>query len=163
MRVGAHELPDGEIGDEEELNGAKERCEADAGDGAAVAQPEADGYADEEAGVDDGDYFVEANENVSSEKREEREEESETAVFEHGAGEERHRADGREIPGMWGDAQSGSEKNQSEGEQRAIKQSFFSSFAKHFWISPYQMFRQFFWKKQIPRLRAAKAAALRSE
>jgi len=53
--IAAEELPDGEIGDEEELDGAEERGKADADDGAAVAEPQTDGDIDEEAGVDDGD------------------------------------------------------------------------------------------------------------
>jgi len=55
MRKAAQELPDGEIRDDEKLDGAEERGEADAGDGATVAQPETDGNVEEEAGVDDGD------------------------------------------------------------------------------------------------------------
>ena len=42
MGIGAHEFPESEIADEEELNGAEERGETDASDGAAVAQPKAD-------------------------------------------------------------------------------------------------------------------------
>ena len=58
MRIGFHELPYGEIADEEKLDGAEERGETDTCDGAAAAQPEADGNADEETRVNDGDYFV---------------------------------------------------------------------------------------------------------
>src|SRR5713101_6330662 len=53
VREAAEELPDGEIGDEEELDGAEESGQADGRDGAAVAKPDADGDVDEETGVDD--------------------------------------------------------------------------------------------------------------
>src|SRR5216684_1787746 len=62
VREAAEELPDGEIGDEEELDGAEERGEANARDGAAIAKPEADCDVDEEAGVNDEHQFVETNE-----------------------------------------------------------------------------------------------------
>ncbi len=55
MRIAAQKLPDGKIGYEEKLDGAEERCETDAGDGAAIAEPEADGNVDEETDVDDED------------------------------------------------------------------------------------------------------------
>src|SRR6267378_2470384 len=70
MREAAEELPDGEIGDEEELDGAEERGEANARDGAAIAKPEADCDVDEEAGVNDEHQFVETNEKVAGEKSE---------------------------------------------------------------------------------------------
>jgi len=81
MGKAGEELPDGEVGGEEKLDGAEERGERDAGDGAAVAEPEADGDVDEEAGIDNGDEFVEANENVAKEKSEQREEKGEATVF----------------------------------------------------------------------------------
>src|SRR6266700_7039331 len=52
--IGSQEPPNGEIGDQEKLSGAQERGETDAGDGTAIAQPEADGNANEEAGIDHG-------------------------------------------------------------------------------------------------------------
>src|SRR5438552_702418 len=51
--IGVQKPPDGKIRDQEELDGAEERGNRDAGDGAAVAEPETDGYVDEETGVDD--------------------------------------------------------------------------------------------------------------
>src|SRR5260370_41833232 len=54
-RIETADRPNGEISDDEKLNGAEERGESDAGDGAAITQPEADGNVDEETGVDDGD------------------------------------------------------------------------------------------------------------
>ena len=81
MWIGAHELPDSKIADEEKLNGAEKRGERDAGDGAAVAEPEADGDVDEKTGVDDGKYFVEADKDISDEESEEGEKESETAIL----------------------------------------------------------------------------------
>lgn len=120
VRIGVHELPEGEIRDEEELDSAEERGETDAGDGAAVAEPEADVYADEEAGVDDRDYFVEAYEEVAGKEREEREEKGEAAVLEDRTGKEGHGANGSEIPGMGRNAQGGSENNQSECKRGAV-------------------------------------------
>ena len=70
VREAAEELPDGEIGDEEELDGAEERGEANARDGAAIAKPETDCDVDEEAGVNDEHQFVETNEKVAGEKSE---------------------------------------------------------------------------------------------
>ncbi len=108
MLITSKELPDGEITHEEKLDGAEERGETNTGNRAAAAEPEADSYVDEEAGIDDRDYFVEADEDVAGEQREEREEEGEAAVLEDCAGEEGHGADGREVPGMRSDAQCGS-------------------------------------------------------
>jgi len=59
------------------LDGAEERGETNTGNRAAAAEPEADSYVDEEAGIDDRDYLVEADEDVAGEQREEREEEGE--------------------------------------------------------------------------------------
>src|SRR5882762_5043745 len=73
VREAAEELPDGEIGDEEELDSAEERGEADARDGAAIAKPEADGDVYEEAGIDDEHQFVETDKDVTGEESEQRE------------------------------------------------------------------------------------------
>jgi len=73
VREAAEELPDSEIGDQEELDGAEERGEADAGDGAAIAEPEADGDIDEKAGVNDEHQFVETDEKVAGEQGQQRE------------------------------------------------------------------------------------------
>src|SRR5713226_7634734 len=110
-REAAEELPDGKIGDEEELDGAKERGEADARDGAAIAEPESDD------GVDDEHQFVETDEKVAGEESKQREQERETAIAEQGAREERHRANGSEVPRMRSDAQGRGENNQDESEQ----------------------------------------------
>jgi len=125
VREAAEELPDGEIGDEEELDGAEERGKADSRDGAAIAKPEADGDIDEEAGVDDEHKFMETDEKVAGEESEQREQERETAIAEHGTGEERHRTNGSEVPRMRSDAQSGGKNDQGESEQRAGEQIFF--------------------------------------
>src|ERR1700682_4178360 len=98
VREAAEELPDGEIGDEEELDGAEKRGNADARDGAAIAKPKVDGDVNEEAGVDDEYQSVEANEKVTGEESKQREKERETAIAEHGTGEERYRANGSEVP-----------------------------------------------------------------
>ena len=101
--------------------------------GAAIAEPVADGNVDEEAGIDDEHEFVEADENVAEEEREKGKEKREAAVTQNGAGEERHRADGRKIPRMRSDAQGGGKHNQSESEQRAVKRIFFlGHFGVHF-------------------------------
>ena len=131
MRKAAQELPDGEIRYDEKLDGAEKRGQSDAGDGGAVAQPEANGNVDEEAGVDHEHQFVETDENVAEEEGEQGKEKRETAVLERGAGEKRHRANGREIPGMRGDAQGGGKQNQGKSEQRAVEQIFF---LRHFGV-----------------------------
>ena len=135
-RIAAEELPNGEIGDQEELDSAEERREADASDGAAAAEPEADGDVDEEAGVDDGDQLVEADEDVACEQCEEGEEEGQAAVLEERTGEESHGADGSKVPGMRCDAQGGGENDQSKSEQRATEEVFFlRNFGIHFFAS----------------------------
>lgn len=73
VRKTAEELPDGKIGDEEKLDGAEKRGEADARDGPAIAKPEADGDVEEEAGVNDEHQFMETDEKVTGEKSEQRE------------------------------------------------------------------------------------------
>src|SRR4029077_2339532 len=54
------EGPDAEVGDEEELKGAYRGNTGYAAGGAAVADPVAEGYLEEEAGVNKGDPVVEA-------------------------------------------------------------------------------------------------------
>src|ERR1700687_4381156 len=125
MRKAAQELPDREIRDDEKLDGAEKRGESDARDGAAIAQAEADGHVDEEAGIDYEHQFVEADENVAEEEREKGKEKREAAITQNGAGEERHRADRREIPGVRSDAQGSGKQNQGERKQCAIEQIFF--------------------------------------
>ena len=113
MRITAQELPGGKIGDKEKLDGAEERGETDTGDSAAIAEPKADGYVDEETGVNDEYHaeLVETDKQVARKKRKQRKCEGEAAVLEDRAGEERHGADGREIPGMRGDAHGGGHYN----------------------------------------------------
>ena len=113
MRIAAQELPGGEIGDEEKLDGAEERGETDTSDGAAVAEPKADEDAEKKTGVDDEHHaeLVETDKQIARKKREQRKCEGEAAVIEDRAREERHGADGREIPGVRGDANGGGQSN----------------------------------------------------
>src|SRR5438046_166705 len=90
-----------------------------------IVHPASDEHAEKKAGVDDGHEFVEANEDVANEEGQRRKGKREATVAEEGSGKESHRADRCEIPRMWCDAESGGDDNYGEGEQQAIKQSFF--------------------------------------
>src|SRR6266702_2279883 len=117
----------------EEWSGAEERCCADAENGSSILQEAADEDAEEKTGVNNGDEFVEADEDVAEKEGEKRKKKSEAAVTQDGAGEKRHGAHGREIPWVRGDAQGGGEQDHTEREQRAIEQTFIlRNFRIHF-------------------------------
>ena len=60
--VGIQEPPDCQVGEEEELGGAEERCCADAENASAILQEAADEDAEEKTGVDHRDEPVKADE-----------------------------------------------------------------------------------------------------
>ena len=65
--------PQSEVGDHEELQSAEENGTADAGDGMRPGKPAADGYAEGETDIDDEHQLVEAHEQITGEKRGQRE------------------------------------------------------------------------------------------
>jgi hypothetical protein len=119
VRVSAEELPDGKVGDEEELERAEENGAADAENTAAILEPSADEHAEQEAGIDHGNEAVEADEKVSGKEGHERGEKRDAAIAKHRAGKERHGTDWREIPRVRHDAHDGGEDNHYGGENGA--------------------------------------------
>src|SRR5882724_3056663 len=67
FREGVEVEPDGKVGHQEELPGAGKCGQADAADGTVVAEPQADGDVDGEAGVNEGHQLMKANKDVSDE------------------------------------------------------------------------------------------------
>src|SRR5215470_3907198 len=131
--IGVQEPPSGEVGDQKELNGAEESCGGNARDSAAASQKAADEDTEKETGVDDEHHaeLVKADKQISSEEREQREGKRKVALFDDCAGKQSHRANGSEVPGMRRDAESGSDSNDDESEQQAIKQIVMRIFTIH--------------------------------
>src|ERR1700741_5072850 len=109
MRIGAESLPEGKIGDEEELKSAEENGAADAKNGAAIRERSANQNAQQEAGIDNGNEAMKAHEEVSSEESQEWKQKSDAAIMEHRAGEDGHGTDGSEIPRVRKDSHHGGE------------------------------------------------------
>jgi hypothetical protein len=120
-RVGvrAEELPDSEVGDEEKLERTEENGPANAEHAAVIGEQGSDEHADQKARVHNGDEVVEADEEIAGKKSHKWEEKGHAAIAEHCTGEERHGADGREIPRMWKDAHHRGENDHNGGENGA--------------------------------------------
>ena len=119
VRVSVVKLPDGKVGDEEELERAEEDGAAEAENGTTVGEPGADENAEEKARVHNGDEAMETDEEVACKESRERKQEGDAAITEHRAGEERHGTDGREIPRMRKDAHCGCENDHYDDENGA--------------------------------------------
>jgi hypothetical protein len=86
VRIGAEELPNGEVGDQEELECAEKDGAADPRNAAAIREPGADEHAEQEAGVNDGHEVVQANEEIAGKESHKREEKCDAAIRKHRAG-----------------------------------------------------------------------------
>lgn len=93
------------------MDGAGESGEADAADGAAVAEQEAEGHVDEEAGADEERELVVADEEIAGEEGQQRKDEGDAAIANDGAGKKGDGADGGEVLRVRGEAESACEKN----------------------------------------------------
>ena len=69
VRVSAEELPDSEVGDEEELERAEKNGTADAEHAAPISKTCADEHAEQEAGVNGGNEAMEADEEIACKER----------------------------------------------------------------------------------------------
>ena len=132
VRVGAEELPGGKVGDEEELERAEKYGATNAENAAPIRKTCADEHADQEAGVNDRNETMETDEEISCEEGHERKKKRHAAIAKHRAGEDRHGADGREVPRMRKDAHHGGEDDHY-GDENGAKHENVSGrfFLKH--------------------------------
>jgi hypothetical protein len=116
VRVGAEELPDSEIGDEEELERSEKNGAANSENAAPIRKARANQHAKQETGVNNGNEAMEADEEIAREEGHERKKKGHSTVAKHRPGEKRHRPDGSEIPRMRNDAKHGGKDDHYRGE-----------------------------------------------